>query len=125
MTNKKIVIADDEPDILNLLSVVFRTKGYEVFSASDGQTAIDLIKANQPAAAVLDFMMPKLDGAAVARKARQYNPNMFIMLISGVGNDGLKKISEDALADEYLEKPLRMAVLLEKVKAGLDRVQSN
>lgn len=117
----KIVIADDEPDILNLLSILFRSKGYEVLSASDGETALKLIETADPSAAILDFMMPKMDGISVCERVRQNNNNLFIVIISGVGSDELKSHSDRAQADDYLEKPLRMAALVEKIKAGIAR----
>jgi len=117
----KIVIADDEPDILNLLSILFRSKGYEVLSASDGETALNLIETAQPSAAILDFMMPKLDGISVCERVRQNKNNLFIVIISGVGSEELKLHSDRAQADEYLEKPLRMAALVEKIKSGITR----
>jgi two-component system alkaline phosphatase synthesis response regulator PhoP len=120
-TKTKIVIADDEPDILNLLSILFRSKGYEVLSASDGETALNLIETANPSAAILDFMMPKMDGISVCERVRQNNNNLFIVIISGVGSDELKLHSDRAQADEYLEKPLRMAALVEKIKAGIAR----
>lgn len=120
-TKTKIVIADDEPDILNLLSILFRSKGYEVLSASDGETALNLIETANPSAAILDFMMPKMDGISVCERVRQSNNNLFIVIISGVGSDELKLHSDRAQADEYLEKPLRMAALVEKIKTGIAR----
>ncbi len=123
-TKNTIVIADDEPDILNLLSILFRSKGYEVLSASDGETALNLIETAHPAAAILDFMMPKLDGITVCERVRQSNNNMFIVIISGVGSEELKSHSDRAQANEYLEKPLRMAALVEKIKAGVARQES-
>lgn len=119
MTNRKIVIADDEPDILNLLAAIFRAKKYEVLSASDGAIALNLIETHRPAAAVLDFMMPQLDGITVCQKARQIIPELFVVIISGVGSEKLKSLSEEAQADDYLEKPLMMTTLIQKVEAGL------
>lgn len=124
MTNNKIVIADDEPDILNLLGVLFRSKGFQVFTANDGEAALHLIETERPAAAILDFMMPKLDGITVCERVRQLQHEVFIVIISGVGSDRLREHSEQAHADEYLEKPLRMVALLEKVKAGIARQAS-
>ncbi len=123
-TKPKIVIADDEPDILNLLSILFRSKGNEVFSANDGETALNMIETNRPQAAILDFMMPKLDGITVCERIRQAKQELFIVIISGVGSEELKSHSDRAQADEYLEKPLRMAALVEKVKTGIARQSS-
>ncbi|HEX2912874.1 MAG TPA: response regulator [Chloroflexia bacterium] len=123
MCNNRIVIADDEPDILNLLSFFFKAKGYEVLSARDGETALNLIENEQPVAAILDFMMPKMDGITVCERARKQREDLFIVIISGVGSEKLRGISEKAQANEYLEKPLRMATLAEKVKNGIARCE--
>ncbi len=120
-TTKKIVIADDEPDILNILSILFRAKGFEVLGASDGQMALELIEQNRPAAAILDFMMPKLDGISVCKRVRRNHPNMFIIIMSGVGADTLKVQTQQAQANDYVEKPLRMSLLVERIRTELER----
>ena len=121
MTKPKIVIADDEIDILNLLTILFTSRGYEVLGASDGEKALQLIEEERPDAVILDFMMPLMDGITVCERARSIWPNLFIIIMSGVGSDRLKQQSHTVQADEYIEKPLRMANLVERVKTGLAR----
>lgn len=117
--NNRIVIADDEPDVLNLLTVLFQSKGYDVLAASDGEEALHLIQTGEPIAAILDFMMPKLDGISVCEQVRQTNKRLFIVITSGIGSAKLKTYSKTAQANEYIEKPIRMANLVEKIKVGI------
>lgn len=124
MSSKKILIADDEPDILNQWSVIFRAKGYDVITAPDGAKAIELIKAERPVAAVLDFMMPNVDGMTVCKEAREFNPNMFILIVSGLDNELIKGFSQQAHADEYFEKPLSIKKLVETVTAGIAKYEA-
>jgi two-component system, OmpR family, alkaline phosphatase synthesis response regulator PhoP len=120
---KKVLIADDEPDILNQWSVVFKIKGYNVVTAADGQEAIEKIKAERPDAAVLDFMMPNVDGMTVCREAKEFNPKMFVLIVSGVDNELIREYSQKVQADEYFEKPLSIKTLVEAVNAGIARYQ--
>ena len=119
MAKRRIVIADDEPDTLKIWSVAFQANGYEVLQATDGVAALRLIEENHPDAALLDFMMPGMDGIAVCERVRQTDSKIFLVIVSGVGSERLKQLSKDAKANQYLEKPVRLAYLSKVVEAGL------
>ena len=125
MSEKRIVIADDEPDILRIWSTAFRVKGFEVLEASDGETALALIKENQPDAAILDFMMPRMDGIAVCEQARQFDPSLVVLIVSGVASDRLIRLSGAAGANQYVEKPVSPLALIEAVKRHLEQRASS
>ncbi len=119
MTKPKIVIADDEIDILNLLTILFKSRDFEVFGASDGQSALDTILKEKPNVAVLDFMMPHMDGISVCEEVRKTHPDIFMIIMSGVDSERLRKQSQNVKVDQYVEKPLRMNKLVEIIQTGL------
>ena len=124
MSKKRIVIADDEPDTLKIWVMAFRANGYEVQEATNGLDALQLIQQTHPNAALLDFMMPGLDGIAVCEQVRQTDKRIFIVIVSGVGSERLKQLSQEASADQYLEKPVKLAQLAKVVEAGLAKQDS-
>ncbi len=119
MSSTRIVIADDEPDILKIWAATFRFKGFEVMEASDGEIALKLIEEFRPEVALLDFMMPQMDGIAVCEQVRKTNESIVIMIVSGIGSDRLKELSQAVKADQYIEKPVRPTRLVEIVQAQL------
>jgi DNA-binding response OmpR family regulator len=116
-----VLVADDDPDILALVRFRLERDGYEVLSAPDGETALDLAMARTPDLAVLDVMMPRLDGYEVTRRLREHGPTTtipIILLTARVQEPDLERGFE-AGADDYVTKPFSPQALGERVQAAL------
>jgi DNA-binding response OmpR family regulator len=116
-----VLVADDDPDILALVRFRLERDGYEVLSAPDGETALDLARARPPDLAVLDVMMPRLDGYEVTRRLREHGPTTtipIILLTARVQEPDLERGFE-AGADDYVTKPFSPQALGERVQAAL------
>jgi DNA-binding response OmpR family regulator len=101
-----LVVADDDPQIIKLITRNLQLEGYATHSATNGQEALEAITSTQPDAVLLDVMMPKLDGFAVCQQVRQFS-TVPIILITARGNDHDKVQGLDLGADDYLTKPFR------------------
>jgi len=116
-----ILVADDDPDILALVRFRLERDGYEVLSAPDGETALDLALARTPDLAVLDVMMPRLDGYELTRRLREHGPTTgipIILLTARVQEPDLERGFE-AGADDYVTKPFSPQALGERIQAAL------
>jgi DNA-binding response OmpR family regulator len=116
-----VLVADDDPDILALVRFRLERDGYEVLSAPDGETALDLALARTPDLAVLDVMMPRLDGYEVTRRLREHGPTTgipIILLTARVQEPDLER-GYEAGADDYVTKPFSPQALGERVQAAL------
>jgi DNA-binding response OmpR family regulator len=116
-----VLDADDDPDILALVRFRLERDGYEVLSAPDGETALDLALARTPDLAVLDVMMPRLDGYEVTRRLREHGPTTgipIILLTARVQEPDLERGFE-AGADDYVTKPFSPQALGERIQAAL------
>jgi DNA-binding response OmpR family regulator len=113
-----VVVADDELDILTLVSFGLRRAGYEVVSATDGEQALELIRDRRPRLAVLDVKMPKLTGIEVVRQVRAteaVQDTPVILLSAGVQEDTVARGFE-AGADDYVRKPFSPDDLVARVR---------
>ncbi|MHB8596838.1 MAG: response regulator transcription factor [Ktedonobacteraceae bacterium] len=117
-----ILTADDDPQLLRLITRTLQLEGYEVLSASDGQQALSLIENNVPDAVLLDVMMPKMDGFTVCQRVREFSL-VPIIIITARGQDQDKIRGLDLGADDYLTKPFSVDELLARVRAVLRRAQ--
>ena len=118
MTKIKVLIADDEPDILQVMSQKIRLEGYEVITAGDGLRAWDLIVSESPDVILLDLTMPGMDGFSVLKKLREYPPSekwQPVIIVSGLNEleDMQKGFSLEA--DHYLTKPCRIDEILKAI----------
>ena len=116
-----VLVADDDPDILALVRFRLERDGYEVLSAPDGETALDLALDRTPDLAVLDVMMPRLDGYEVTRRLREHGPTTgipIILLTARVQEPDLERGFE-AGADDYVTKPFSPQALGERIQAAL------
>jgi DNA-binding response OmpR family regulator len=116
-----VLVADDDPDILALVRFRLERDGYEVLSAPDGETALDLALARPPDLALLDVMMPRLDGYEVTRRLRAHGPTTtipIILLTARVQEPDVERGFE-AGADDYVTKPFSPQALGERVQAAL------
>lgn len=119
--NHKILVADDDPDIRNLIVATLRAAGYEILEASDGEQALEIALRERPTMAVLDVMMPKRNGFMVTAALRE-NPTtagMAVMIVSARGAESDRITGFEEGADDYLVKPfsprelqLRVSVLM-------------
>ena len=122
----KILLVDDEPDILEILSYPLKNEGFQVHTANNGLEAIKLAKDIQPNLIVLDVMMPEMDGieaCEIIRKDPKIS-NTLITFLSARGEDYSKIAGLNAGADDYITKPIKPKVLVSKVKSLLRRISS-
>ena len=120
----KILLVDDEPDILEILSYPLKNEGFQVYTASNGLEAIKLAKDIKPHLIVLDVMMPEMDGieaCEIIRKDKKIS-NTLITFLSARGEDYSKIAGFNAGADDYFTKPIKPKVLVSKVKSLLRRI---
>ena len=123
MRDIKILVVDDEPDILEILSYNLKKENYEVVTAANGEEAIEAAKTHQPDLIILDIMMPKMDGVEVCRNLRtdqQFN-NTVIAFLTAREEDYSQIAALDVGGDDYITKPIRPRVLISRVKALLRR----
>src|SRR4030066_755726 len=118
--SKRILIVDDEPRYLRLLEANLRTEGYEVFTAQDGQQAIETFSAQPIDLILLDIMMPRLDGFATCQRIREFS-NVPIVILTAKGEEQDRVRGLDLGADDYLVKPFSATELLARVRAVLRR----
>ncbi len=117
----KILIAEDDKDIVEILRIFINNEGYDVISVSDGKSAIDLIESEQPDLVLCDIMMPVLDGYKVIEKIRYYNNNIPIIIISAKDQDSDKILGLNIGADDYITKPFNPLEAIAHIKALLRR----
>lgn len=119
----KILLVDDEPDILEIVGYNLTNEGYQVITAENGLEAVKLAKKHKPQLIILDVMMPEMDGIEACEKLRQ-NPdleNSIITFFTARGEDYSQVAGFEAGADDYITKPIKPKVLVSKVKALLRR----
>lgn len=121
-TARKILIVDDEADVLDLLGLVFAREGFETLLASDGKMALTLAYNHQPDMILLDVMMPGMDGWQVLRalKAEQRTSRIPVAMVSArtEGRDKIIGLQEGAVI--YVEKPFSPSVVVKEVRAVLE-----
>ncbi len=120
----KILLADDEPDILEIVSYNLSAEGYEVICAKNGNEAVDLAKKHLPSMIILDVMMPGKNGIEVCKILRlqpQFKDTVIIFL-SALSDEGTEIKGLETGADDYITKPISPKVLVSKVNALFRRV---
>jgi two-component system KDP operon response regulator KdpE len=119
----KILIADDDPQILRALKVTLGARGYDVVTAGDGREALDLAATQHPDLVMLDLGMPHLDGVEVIAGLRGWS-TVPILVVSGRTDAADKVEALDAGADDYVTKPFSMDELLARIRAQTRRLPS-
>src|SRR6195952_826145 len=121
---KKILIADDEPDILEIIQFNLKAEGYEVITAKNGDEAIEEAKKHQPDLIILDIMMPGKNGIDVCNILRMQPAfkETLIVFLSALSDEGTEIRGLETGADDYLTKPISPKVLISKVNALFRRV---
>lgn len=122
----KILIVDDEIDILDFLSYNLKKEGFEVFTASNGKKALEIAAETRPRLIILDIMMPEMDGIETCRRLRAIPDfNNTIIAFLTARDEDLSQISAlDVGGDDYISKPIKPQVLISRVKALLRRNKS-
>jgi DNA-binding response OmpR family regulator len=118
---KKILVIDDEPQIVEICMDYLKSGGYSVLSAQNGREGVDLARKEQPDLVVLDLMMPEMDGLEVCRALRKESDVPIIMLTARVEETD-KLIGLELGADDYITKPFSPRELVARVKTVLRRV---
>lgn len=123
MPKEKILVVDDEEDILKLLKYNLSREGYQVFCTTSGEKILNLVKTETPDLIVLDLMLPGMDGLEVARRLK-YNSdtrNVPIIMLTAKGEEADIVTGLELGADDYITKPFSPRILLARVKAVLRR----
>ncbi len=118
----RILIVDDEPRYLRLLEANLRSEENELFTAVDGEEALESFSANPVDLILLDVMLPRMDGFAVCQRIRQFS-NVPIIMLTAKGEEHDRVRGLDVGADDYLVKPFSVMELLARVRAVLRRAQ--
>ena len=120
----KILLVDDEPDILEILSYNLILEGYKVITASNGLEALKSAKENQPHLILMDVMMPEMDGIEACEQIRTFPElkNTIITFLTARSEDYSQLAGFEAGADDYITKPIKPKVLVSKIKALLRRL---
>ncbi|WP_299434011.1 response regulator transcription factor [uncultured Maribacter sp.] len=121
----KILLVDDEPDILEIVSYNLSSEGYQVYTAKNGVEAVAMAKKKTPHLIILDVMMPEMDGIEACEIIRGTKglENTIITFLTARGEDYSQVAGFDAGADDYITKPIKPKVLVSKVKALLRRLK--
>ncbi|MCD8180309.1 MAG: response regulator transcription factor [Firmicutes bacterium] len=120
MTNNKVLIADDDAHIAELIKVYFEKDGFTTVTANNGKKAVELFKSEAPAIVILDVMMPEMDGLQVCREIRRVS-NIPIIMLTAKGETFDKVLGLELGADDYMVKPFDPKELVARVKAVLRR----
>ena len=116
----RVLVCDDEAQIVRGLQVILRDAGYEVVPATSGEEALDQASVRPPEAAIIDLMLPDLDGVAVTERLREWS-EMPIIVLSAIGEEDTKVRALAAGADDYVTKPFGPRELIARLEAALRR----
>ena len=122
-TGYKILLVDDEKDILEFIGYNLKKEGYQVFTARNGKDAIGIAKNELPHLIILDVMMPKMDGIETCTEIKSIPElnNTIIVFLTARGEDYSQIAGFEAGADDYITKPIKPKVLISRIKALLRR----
>jgi two-component system KDP operon response regulator KdpE len=118
----RILVCDDEQQILRALRVILRDSGFEAIPSSTGEEALDLAAVSRPDAAILDLVLPDIDGIELCRRLREWT-DMPVIVLSAVGDEDAKVRALAAGADDYVTKPFGPRELIARLQANLRRIE--
>ncbi len=123
----KILLVDDEPDILEIVGYNLSAEGYQVITGENGVEAVEKAKKHKPHLIILDVMMPDMDGIEACERIREQSDlsETIITFLTARGEDYSQVAGFDAGADDYIAKPIKPKVLVSKVKALLRRLKNS
>lgn len=126
MSNHRILLVDDETDILEFVGYNLQKEGYEVFTATNGADAIKVALEHRPHLILLDMMMPVMDGAQTCRAIRENDElrDTMVVFLSALGEEEQQIAGFNVGADDYITKPIKMKVLVSRVNAILKRIDA-
>ena len=122
----KILLVDDEPDVIEIIRYNLDQQGYKIYTASDGKEALKKAKKNIPNLIIMDVMMPNMDGIEACEQLRNdecFNDTI-IMILTARGEDYSYVAAFEAGADDYVTKPIKPKIIVSKVKALLRRLKN-
>jgi two-component system, OmpR family, alkaline phosphatase synthesis response regulator PhoP len=119
----KILVIDDEPSIVNLVSAYLKPEGYEVLTASDGISGLKSARAFKPDLVILDIMLPGMDGIELLSRLRRES-QVYVILLTAKTEEIDKVVGLSVGADDYVTKPFSPRELTARVKAALRRIQT-
>ena len=122
----KILLVDDEPDVIEIIRYNLDQEGYKIYTASDGKEALKKAKKNIPHLIIMDVMMPNIDGIEACEQLRNdvsFNETI-IMFLTARGEDYSHVAALEAGADDYVTKPIKPKIIVSKVKALLRRLKN-
>jgi two-component system alkaline phosphatase synthesis response regulator PhoP len=123
MPPAKILVIDDEPSILNLVTAYLRQEGYEYYTATDGLSGMKAARAFKPDLIVLDIMLPGMDGIELLSQLRRES-DVYVIMLTAKAEETDKVIGLSVGADDYLTKPFSPRELIARIKAALRRLRS-
>ena len=127
---QKILVVDDDPDILNALTVILESQDYQVVTAQNGMEGLAALKAEKPDLIILDLLMPKMDGFSVLKEIQDARWSKYreipILILTSVREEAARRRYELEMAtelnvDDYVEKPISPDILLERVERLIKR----
>jgi two-component system KDP operon response regulator KdpE len=119
----RVLVVDDEQQLLRALRVILREAGFEALLASTGEEALDLAALQHPDAAIIDLLLPDMDGVELCRRLREWS-QMPMIVLSAVGDEDAKVRALAAGADDYVTKPFGPRELVARLQANLRRIAS-
>ncbi len=122
----KILLVDDEPDIVEFLGYNLKKEGYEILTANNGKDAVEIAKKELPHLIVLDVMMPDMDGIETCREIREQKglQEVLIAFLTARNEDYTQIAGFEVGADDYITKPIKPRVFISRIKALLRRLQA-
>ncbi len=119
----KILVIDDEPSIINLVSAYLKPEGYEVFTAADGNAGLKAARTFKPDLIILDLMLPGIDGIELLSRLRRES-DVYVIMLTARTEETDKIVGLSVGADDYVTKPFSPRELVARVKAALRRLQT-
>jgi DNA-binding response OmpR family regulator len=116
---KKILLIDDDPDVITVLQLLLKKKGYEVATASREEEAYNQVKLFEPDLIVLDVLLSGVDGRTICKKLKNTSASKHIPIIMFSAHPGAQKNMKDFGADDFISKPFESNKLLERIEAQL------
>lgn len=124
--NYKVLLVDDETDILEFVGYNLRKEGFTIYTATNGKEAVEKALETEPHLILLDVMMPEMDGIETCQEIRKHRQlqKTAVAFLTARGEDYSQIAGFDAGADDYIAKPIRVKVLISRIKAMLKRVDT-
>jgi hypothetical protein len=110
-----ILVIDDEKIILDLTAIILKNRGYNVYTAADACTGLELIENTNPEIVMLDYMMPGMDGLSALKEIRQHFPDTYVIMFTGKGSEEIAVEMMKAGASDYILKPFNNKDLIERI----------